>query len=87
MSKLQTWIKQKFCTHYHYIDKHGRPLYVIYPKKVIWPMGGFIKRAKYDSDAHTCLSCGVKYFDTDGGDNLLSSAVDPPKDWYIGKPL
>lgn len=80
MSKLRMWLKRKFCTHYHELDKRGLPLYILYPKRVIWPIGsGRPKLAKHDLDAHTCLNCGVKYFDTDGGDSLLSSEVDPPK--------
>jgi hypothetical protein len=73
MSKL----KQFFCTHYHEVDGNGRPLYDLYPKKRIWPLGLMSPiSAERSLDAHTCLNCGAKYFDTDNHDQLLSSRMD-----------
>lgn len=73
MSKL----KQLFCTHYFETDGNGRPLYILYPKKYIWPIGWSTPiNAERSFDAHICLNCGKKFFDTDGHDQLLSSRMD-----------
>jgi len=83
MSKL----KQFFCTHYHEVTSQGLPCYTLYPKKTIWPVGDYLRQAKNDWDAFTCLNCGMKYFDTTGRDELLDTPLDHKNDWFPGKPM
>lgn len=80
-------LKQFFCTHYHAVTATGLPLYDMFPKKTVWPIGDFLRVAKRDLDAWTCLNCGMKYFDTNGHDTILTSAMDARKGWFPGKPM
>jgi len=63
-------LKQFFCTHYHETTSNGLPIFDLYPRRATIAYR-YLKEAKNDFDAVTCLNCGLRYFVTDGNGRLL----------------